>query len=155
MCFHVYQLRCTSTVSLMLFRPKQLKLRQKESTETSRAGCNASNFLLSWSLNACALSLPLHHRINSLFHLPVPPPPRSLIHLISALWLVQSPPPLRAGSSSIRPVLLAAPYSGAVVSPVESDCAGGREVNWKKLRCSHRGAEARGNKLDISPIHVG
>ena len=85
----------------------------------------------------------------------MPPPSRSLIHLISASWLVQSPPPFSAGSSSVRLVLLAAPYSGAVVSPVESDCAGGREVNWKKLRCSHRGAEARGNKLDISPIHVG
>ena len=36
-----------------------------------------------------------------------------------------------------------------------NDCAGGREVNWKKLCCSRRGAEARGNKLDISPIHVG
>lgn len=151
----VYQLPYSSTVSLMSFRPKQLKVRRKESTETTRAGCNASNFLLSWSLNACALSLPLHHRINSLFHLPMPPPSRSLIHLISASWLVQSPPPFSAGSSSIRLVLLAAPYSGAVVSPVESDCAGGREVNWKKLRCSHRGAEARGNKLDISPIHVG
>lgn len=101
------------------------------------------------------MSLPLHHRINLLFHLPVPPPPRSLIHLISASWSLQSPPPFSAGSSSVRTVLLAAPYSGAVVSPVESDCAGGREVNWKKLRCSHRGAEARGNKLDISPIHVG
>lgn len=123
--------------------------------ETTRVGCNASNFLLSWSLNACALSLPLHHRINSLFHLPMPPPSRSLIHLISASWLVQSPPPFSARSSSVRLALLAAPYSGAVVSPVESDCAGGREVNWKKLRCSHRGAEASGNKLDISPIHVG
>lgn len=85
----------------------------------------------------------------------MPPPSRSLIHLISASWLVQSLPPFSAGSSSVGPALLAAPYSGAVVSPVESDCAGGREVNWKKLRCSHRGAEARGNKLDISPIHVG
>lgn len=151
----LYQFPSSSKVSLMPFSLKQLKVRQKESSETTRAGCNASNFLLSWSLNACALSLPLHRRINSLFYLPVPPPSRSLIHLISSLWLVQSPPPFSAGSSSVRLVLLAAPYSGAVVSPVESDCAGGREVNWKKLRCSHRGAEARGNKLDISPIHVG
>lgn len=155
MCFFFYRLPYSSTVSLLPFRLKQLKVREKESTETTRAGCNASNFLLSWSLNVCALSLPLHHRINLLFHLPVPPPSRSLIHLISASWLVQSPPPFSAGSSSVRPALLAAPYSGTVVSPVESDCAGGREVNWKKLRCSHRGAEARGNKLDISPIHVG
>lgn len=152
--FPLYQLPYSSTVSLMPFRLKQLKVRQSESWETTRAGYNASNFLLSWSLNVCALSLPLHHRINLLFYLTVPPP-RSLIHLISASWLVQSPPPFSAGSSSVRLVLLAAPYSGAVVSPVESDCAGGREVNWKKLRCSHCGAEARGNKLDISPIHVG
>ena len=134
---------------------KTTKSWTEESSETTRADCNASNFLLSWSLNVCALSLPLHHRINLLFHLPVPPPSRCLIHLISASWLVQSPPPFSTDSSSVRPALLAAPYSGAVVSPVESDCAGGREVNWKKLRCSHRGAEARGNKLDISPIHVG
>lgn len=139
----------------MPFWQKQLKVRQKENTETTSAGCNASNFLLSWSLSVCALSLPLHHRINLLFHLNVPPPSRSLIHLISAALLVQSPPPFSAGFSSMRPALLAAPYSGAVVSPLESDCGGGREVNWKKLRCSHRGAEARGNKLDISPIHVG
>lgn len=154
MCFF-YRMPYSSKVLLMPFRPKQLKVRPKESTETARPGCNTSNFLLRWSLNACALSLPLPHRINVLFHLPVPPPSRSLIHLISASWLVQSPPPFSAGSSSVRPALLAAPYSGAVVSPVESDCASGREVNWKKLRCSHRGAEARGNKLDISPFHVG
>lgn len=143
------------TVSLMPFKQTQVKAKKKEVPETTKAGCNVSNFLLSWSLNACALSLPLHHRINSLFHLPVPPPSRSLIHLISASWLVQSLPPFSADSSSVKLVLLAAPYSGAVVSPVESDCASGREVNWKKLRCSHRGAEARENKLDISPIHVG
>lgn len=154
MCFY-NQLLYSSTDILVPFRQKLLKVQQTESAETTRDGCNASNFLLSWSLNVCTLSLPLHHRINLLFHLLVPPPSRSLIHLISALWLVQSPPPFSAGSSSFGAALLAAPYSGAVVSPVESDCAGGREVNWKKLRCSHRGAEARGNKLDISPIHVG
>lgn len=95
---------------------EETQVRQKETTETTRAGCNASNFLLSWSLNVCALSLPLHHRINLLFHLPVPPSSRSLIHLISASWLVQSLPPFSAGSSSVRPALLAAPYSGDVVS---------------------------------------
>lgn len=83
-------------ILLTPLRQKTSKSRQ-ESTETTSPGCNASNFLLSWSLNACALSLPLKHRINSLFHLPMPPLSRSLIHLISALRLVQSPPPFSAG----------------------------------------------------------
>lgn len=82
----------------------------------------------------------------------MPPPSQSPIYLISA-WF-ESPPAFSSDSSRIRPPLLAAPYSGAVVSLVESDCVGGREVNWKKLRCSYRRAEARKNKLDISPIHV-
>lgn len=86
----------------------------KESTETTKSGCNASNFLLSRSLNVCALSLPLHRRINLLFHLRVPPSSHTLIHLISASWWVQSPPSFSA--SSVRPALPAAPYSGDVVS---------------------------------------
>lgn len=88
----------------------------KKKAGTTRSGCYTSNFLLSWSLSVCVLSLPLYYRINLLFHLPVPLPSRSLIHLISTLWLVQSSPLFSFGSSSIRPVPLAAPYSGEVVS---------------------------------------
>lgn len=97
----------------------------------------------------------------------MPPSSRSLIHLISALRRgfgpclpTESPPPVLrswlAHSLACLPTGWLAGCSvfrGRRVSG--SDCAGGREVNWKKLRCSHRRAEARGNKLDISPIHVG
>jgi len=46
-------------------------------------------------------------------------------------------------------------FRARCVSGSERLCRWQGEVNWKKLRRSHRGAEARGNKLDISPIHVG
>lgn len=155
-CFCFYGFTCSCTVSLTPYWWKTSKSqREKCVSETTSTGFNASNVFRSWSLNACALSLPLNHSINSLFHLPLLPSSCSLIHLISTSWFVRSPPLLSTGLSSSWLALLTAPHSGSVVSLVESDCAGGREVNWKKLCCSHRGAEARENKLDISPILVG
>lgn len=162
------------SISVTQPREKKPQVGGKRTVGPSRSGRNASNFLLSRSLNVCALSLPPRRGINSLLHLRVPPSSRSLIHLISALRRgfsprlpSESPPPVPrswlagwlAGSLAC---LLAdwmawmagcSVFRGRCVSG--SDCAGGREVNWKKLRCSHRRAEARGNKLDISPIHVG
>lgn len=44
---------------------------------------------------------------------------------------------------------------GGAASRLLPVAGGEEEVNWKKLRCGRRGAEARGNKLDISPAHVG
>lgn len=119
-CFFLNYLPYSSKDSLMPFRLKQLKVRLKEGAKTTRAGCNASNFLFSWSLNVCALSLPPYHRINLLFHLPVPPPFRSLIHLISASWSVQSLPPL-------SPCLLQRQARAAGCSVFRGRCVSGGE----------------------------
>lgn len=37
----------SSTVSLMPFKQNQVKAKKKEGPETTKAGCNVSNFLLS------------------------------------------------------------------------------------------------------------
>lgn len=82
-------------------KKKKTQVGQKGTAGASRSGRNASNFLLSLSLNVCALSLPPRRGINSLLHLCVPPSSRSLIHLISALRRgfgprlpSESPPPV-------------------------------------------------------------
>lgn len=137
----IHQAPFSSVVSSVpLNLEKNLKSGGKGTVGPSRSGCNASNFLLSRSLNVCALSLPPRRGINSLLHLCVPPPSRSLIHLISALRRgfgpclpTESPPPLPRSwlAHSLACLLagwLAAPYSGDVASPGAIVPVAGRSI---------------------------
>lgn len=92
------------SVFIHLFRrfPGFIRLGKKNPKKHfgQRPLASASNFLLSWSLNVCALSLPPRRGINLLLHLPAPLPSRSVIHLIPTSWWLRRSPPLRSGAGS-------------------------------------------------------
>lgn len=145
----IHQAPFSSFFSISVTQPREKKpqVGGKRTVGPSRSGRNASNFLLSRSLNVCALSLPPRRGINSLLHLRVPPSSRSLIHLISALRRgfsprlpSESPPPVpRSWLAGWLALLLAclltgwlgwlaAPYSGDVASPGAIAPVAGRSI---------------------------